>query len=139
MTYSLAIANGGRVRSGNSMAIVYGSEKLKQDLCLWVTERYGTDRFHPKLGSVLPDFIGSLITDNTRTQIQSEILRILQNYQAVQLQGMKAAPQRYSYSELLYSIDAINVAISYDTVSATVAVRNADRTPATIAVTQSAS
>lgn len=139
MTYSLAIANGDLVRSGNSMAIVYGSDKLKQDLCLWVTERYGTDRFHPKLGSVLPDFIGSLITDNTRTQIESEILRILQNYQAVQLQGMKAAPQRYSYSELLYSIDAINVAISYDTVSATVSVSNADRTPATIAVTQSAS
>ncbi len=138
MTYSLAIANGDLVRTGNSMAIVYGSEKLKQDLCLWVTERYGIDRFHPKLGSVLPDFIGSLITDNTRSKIQSEVLRILQNYQSVQLQGLKAAPQRYSYSELLYSIDAINVAISYDTVSATVSVRNADNAQATIAVSQGA-
>jgi phage baseplate assembly protein W len=138
VTYSLAIANGDLVRTGNSMAIVYGSEKLKQDLCLWVTERYGIDRFHPKLGSVLPDFIGSLITDNTRSKIQSEVLRILQNYQSVQLQGLKAAPQRYSYSELLYSIDAINVAISYDTVSATVSVRNADNAQATIAVSQGA-
>lgn len=120
------------------MAIVYGIDKLKQDLCLWVTERYGIDRFHPKLGSVLPDYIGSLITDSTRSQIQSEMLRLLQNYQAVQLQGLKEAPQRYSYSELLYSIDAINVAISYDTVSATVEVRNADRQSSRIAVTQSA-
>lgn len=138
MTYSLAIANGDLVRSGNSLSIVYGTSKLKQDLCLWVTERYGIDRFHPKMGSVLPDYIGSLITDGTRSQIQSEMLRILQNYQSVQLQGLKQAPHRYSYSELLYSIDAINVAISYDTVSATVSVRNADNAPAMIAVSQSA-
>ena len=120
------------------MSIVYGVEKLKQDLCLWVTEDYGIDRFHPKMGSVLPDYIGSLITDSTRVQVQSEILRILQNYQAVQLQGLKATPQRYSYSELLYSIQAINVAISYDTVYATVSVQNADNNSATIVVSQSA-
>lgn len=138
MTYSLAIANGDLVRSGNSLAIVHGVGKLKQDLCLWVTERYGTDRFHPKMGSVLPEYIGSLITDLTRTQIQSEVLRILQNYQAIQLQGLKQTPQRYSYSELLYSIDAVNVAISYDTVSATISVRNADQVPAAISISQSA-
>lgn len=138
MTYSLAVVNGDLVRQGNSLGIVYGVEKMKQDLCLWVTERYGIDRFHPKMGSVLPDFIGSLITDNTRSKVQSEILRILQNYQAVQLQGLKAAPQRYSYSEILFSIDAINVAISYDTVAATVQVRSADKTPAMIAVTANA-
>ncbi len=136
MTYSLAVADGDLVRKGNSLAIVYGSEKLKQDLCLWVTERYGIDRFHPKMGSVLPDFIGSVINSNTRSMIQSEVLRILQNYQAVQMQGIKSAPHKYSYSEILYSIDAINVAISFDTVSATVAVRNADNNPAMIAVTQ---
>lgn len=136
MTYSLAIANGDLILAGNSMAIVWGTDKLKQDLCLWVTERYGIDRFHPKLGSVLPDFIGSMITDSTRSMVQSEILRILQNYQSVQLKGLKQAPQRYSYSEILYSIAAIDVAISYDTVSATVKVSNADLQPATIAVTQ---
>lgn len=138
MTYSLAVVNGDLVRQGNSLGIVYGDEKLKQDLCLWVTERYGIDRFHPKMGSILPDFIGSLITDNTRSKVQAEILRILQSYQAVMLQGMKAAPQRYSYSEILYSIDAIDVAISYDTVSATVKVRSADSNSVKIMVTQSA-
>ena len=85
MTYSLAIANGDLVRTGNTLAVVYGTEKLKQDLCLWVTERYGIDRFHPKLGSVLPDFIGSLITDSTRAQIQAEILRILQNLSLIHI------------------------------------------------------
>lgn len=138
MSYSLAVVNGDLVRAGNSLAVVYGSEKLKQDLCLWVTERYGIDRFHPRMGSILPEYIGSLITDNTRAKIQAEILRILQSYQTVQMQGMKAAPQRYSYSEILYSIDAINVAISYDTVAATVQVSSADRVPSKIAVTQSA-
>lgn len=138
MSYSLAVSNGDLVRQGSSMAIVYGVSKLKQDLCLWVTERYGIDRFHPTMGSVLPDYIGSLITDNTRSAIQSELFRILQNYQSIQLQGLRSSPQKYSYSELLYSIDAINVAISYDTVSATVSVRNADNIPAMIAVTQTA-
>lgn len=138
MTYSLAIANGDLVRTGNSLAIVYGSDKLKQDLCLWVTERYGIDRFHPKMGSILPDFIGSLITDNTRTKVQDEIYRILQNYLAVQSKGLRANPRRYSYSELLYHIGNINVAISYDTVSATVYVENAERKPAMIAVSKGA-
>ncbi len=138
MSYSLAVSNGDLVRQGNSLAIVYGVNKLKQDLCLWVTERYGIDRFHPTMGSVLPDYIGSLITDNTRVAVQSEVYRILQNYQNIQLQALKSTPQKYSYSELLYSIDAINVAISYDTVAATVAVRNADSIPAMIAVTQTA-
>jgi hypothetical protein len=138
VTYSLAVVNGDLVRTGNSMAIVYGVEKLKQDLCLWVTEGYGIDRFHPKMGSILPDYIGSVITDSTRVQVQSEILRILQNYQAVQLQGLKGSPQRYSYSELLYSIDSINVAISYDWVSATVSIKNAENYPSMIKIAQSA-
>lgn len=137
MTYSLAVIDGDLAQRGSSLAIVYGIDKLRQDLSLWITERHGIDRFHPLMGSILPDFIGSLITSGTESQIQNEVLRILKNYQANQFQSFKAAQQNYSYSELLYSIDAINVALSFDTVHATISVRALDGTSSVVAVTQS--
>lgn len=137
MTYSLAVINGDLVQQGNSLGIVYGVNKLNQDLSLWVTERYGIDRFHPSMGSILPDFIGSLITDSTKTQIQGEVLRVLQNYQSVQFQGFRNNPQAYSYTELLYSINAVDVSLSFDTVYTSVKVSALDGTQSTLAVAQS--
>ena len=137
MTYSLAVVNGDLVQQGTSLGIVYGINKLNQDLSLWVTERYGIDRFHPSMGSILPDFIGSLITDSTKTQIQGEVLRILQNYQSVQFQGFRNNPQAYSYTELLYTIKSIDVALSFDTVYTSVQVVALDNTQSTLAVANS--
>lgn len=136
MTYSLAVANGDLVQRGSSLAIVYGISKLQQDLSLWVTERHRIDRFHPMMGSALPDYIGSLITDSTRMQVKNELLRILGNYQDVQFQALRERPQNFSYSELLYSIDGVEVSLSFDTVYATVSFRNAEGVPSAIAVNQ---
>lgn len=137
MTYSLAVANGDLVQQGSSLAIVYGVNKLKQDLSLWITERYGIDRFHPTLGSILPDFIGMLITEHSRTGAKTELLRVLQNYQSVQFKGLRERPQSYSYSELLYSINTIDVVISFDTIYARVGISNAEGVPSVISVSQS--
>lgn len=137
MTYSLAVVDGDLAQQGSSLAIVYGVNKLRQDLTLWMTERRGIDRFHPTMGTILPDFVGSLIVESTKTLIQGEILRVLQGYQAYRLYEFKRAPQNFSYSEMLYSINAIDVALSFDTVYASIKVSALDGTPSAVVVAQS--
>jgi len=136
MSYSLAVRNGDLVREGSNLAIVWGIDKLKQDLQLWVAERYGGDRFHPELGSVLQDHIGDVISPRTRAEIEDEVMRVLDNYQRVQMYGFKRNPRLYSMTELLESIDKISVAINFDTVSVAVSVRSAARVDTRVVVTQ---
>ena len=136
MSYSLALKNGDLVMSGNSLQIVYGVEKLKQDIALWLGERFAIDRFHPTMGSTLQNFIGDIINNSTKSRIESEVLRVLSNYQAVQYRGLKENPQKYSLAEILYSIDAVDVSLSYDTVNVKIKLRNAEFNSTTLSVTQ---
>jgi len=134
--YSLAIANGDLVQQGSSLAIVWGVDKLKQDLSLWMTERFGGDRFHPAMGSILQDMIGDIIRASTQNRIENEVARVLDNFQRVQFRALKENPQLFSLSELLFSIDKIDVRISYDTVRVMVQVRTAANDQASITFTQ---
>lgn len=136
MSYSLAVANGDLVQQGSSLSIVYGIDKLKQDVTLWLMEQYGIDRFHPTMGSILQDFVGGVIDGSTQAEVQGEVLRILQNYQAVQYRGLRQAPQVYSLSELMYSIDSVTATAGYDTVNVSVSLRNAENQSTVIAAIQ---
>jgi phage baseplate assembly protein W len=131
MSFSLAVANGDLVLQGDQLAIVSGAPLLKQTMDLWIRERAGIDRFHPTFGSRLQDFIGGVVTPDTRVEIITEIERVLLNIQAVQTQAVKDAPQKFSLSELLMDILSVNAQASYDTVSATISVANGDRAPVT--------
>lgn len=122
MTFSLALQNGDLVVQGSSLAIVSGTGKLQQDMGLWLTERLGVDRFHPRYGSQLPDFIGGVIDLSTQSRVQSEVDRVLGNYQAIQIAAFQSAPQLFSFNEMLNSLNAVNVNLTYDTVSVAVSV-----------------
>lgn len=137
MSYSLAVADGDLVQQGSQLALVWGQDKLLQDVDLWLRERYGIDRFHVTMGSVLQDFIGGIVDESTRAEVQSEILRVLQNYQAVQLRKFKQNPQMLSATELLISVDDVQTTVSYDTVSAWIKMRNATGVVSTVAVSTS--
>lgn len=138
MSFSLQILNGDLAQQGSELGIVYGVGKLTQDLTLWMTERYGIDRFHPTMGSSFQNWIGGIISYHTQQMVQNEAERILDNYQKVQYRGLRETPQLYSLSELLYSINSINVSIAYDTVNVAVNVSNAQQQPTTIQVQQGA-
>jgi phage baseplate assembly protein W len=125
MSFSLAIENGDLAARGDGLAIVVGVDKLVQDLTVWLTEKFGSDIMHPEMGSMLDSWIGSVISSSTKADVQSEVLRVLQNYQNVQVRGIKTTPQRYSLSEILYSIDDIQVLVGYDTVSVVISVSTA--------------
>lgn len=138
MTFSLKVVGGDLAVEGSELGIVWGVDKLKQDLTLWMTERYGIDRFHPGLGSNFQNYIGGIISYHTRAQVQQEAERILDNYQRVTWRGLREAPNLYSLSELMYSINYVKVNISFDTVSVGIGVSNAVQQSAVIDVAQGA-
>ena len=134
ISYSLAIADGDLVQKGSRLDVVYGIDKLKQDINCWIQERYGSDCFHVNMGSTLQEFIGSIANETARVEVQAEIFRVLQNYQATQLRRFKENPEKMSASELLVSIDDISVKLSYDTVWVTLRLRNGSNESTTIKI-----
>jgi len=135
VSYSLAIADGDLVARGDQLGIVFGEDKLKQDIVLWLMERYGGDRFHTNMGSILQDFIGGVASDSARAEVHGEVFRVLQNYQAVQKRRLRESPQLLSPSELLASIDDIQTRVYYDKVFVALKLRNASNLPTTIKLT----
>jgi hypothetical protein len=139
MSFSLQVASGDLVLSGSQMGIVYGANKLNQDLTLWLAERYGIDKSHPTMGSYFENYIGSFINNSTQAMIYNEAMRVLNNYQSVQGQAFQQTPQLFSLAELLYAINSVNVSITYDVVTVAVSVANAQGQTTTITTTSSAS
>jgi phage baseplate assembly protein W len=125
MSYSLLLENGDLAMRGKTLGLVYGMDKLVQDLTIWLTEGFGSDIMHPELGSFLDSWIGQIITESTEAEVRQEILRVLQNYSDNQVRGLKNNPQKYSLSEVLFEIDDIGISFSYDTVSVTISVSTA--------------
>lgn len=132
MSFSLAVENGDLALLGSEIKLIWGVDLLKQNLDLWLRERFGIDRFHPTMGSTLEDFIGGIVSPGVKAQLQSEVLRVLQNYQAIQQREIQQSPKKYSLSELLYSVDDIVVSVSYDTVIVTLKVSTASGITTTI-------
>ena len=137
MSYSLAIADGDLVQKGSQLDLVFGVDKLRQDIYLWIMERYGGDRFHVNMGSILQEFIGSIATESSRAEVHAEVFRVLQNYQALQLRKFKEHPELLSASELLVSVDEISTQMSYDTINVGIKLRNGSEQATTIKVVQS--
>lgn len=131
MTYSLRLSNGDLAVVGSACAIVYGKAKLQQDITLWMLSRYGSISAHPTFGSALQNFIGGIIGPATQANCYNEILRVLNNYQTMIYQLFSANPSLYSIEEIPASIDSINVALSFDSVYATIQISN----PVTTTVT----
>lgn len=136
MSYSLMIADGDLVQRGSQLALVHGVDKLRQDIYLWIMERYGGDRFHVNMGSILQEFIGGIADESKRAEVHAEIFRVLQNYQALQLRRFKENPVLLSSSELLVSVDDIVTALASDTVNVAIKLRNGSNQNSTITITQ---
>ncbi|QGJ94913.1 baseplate wedge protein [Gordonia phage RedWattleHog] len=120
MSFSLKVVDGDIATIGSTTNIVYGVEKLKQDISIWLRERYQSDRFHLAYGSILDGFIGDVIDDSTAYMVQAEVQRVLQNYQSLQYRLLKEHPERLSADEILVAILDIRTRVNYDTVEVTI-------------------
>lgn len=138
MSFSLQVSNGDLVMQGSQLGIVYGAAKLKQDMTLWLSERYGIDRFHPFYGSNYQNYIGGIVSYSTKTTVYNETMRVLDNYQRVQFAAFKANPSLFSLSEIMWSINTVNVGISYDTVNVAVNVSNGQQQSTTTTISTGA-
>lgn len=136
ISYSFALVDGDLAQVGNQLGLVGGIDKLKQDVQLWLMERYGVDRFHLNMGSTLQDFVGGIVNSATAAEVHAEVFRVLQNYQTLQLRKFKEHPELMSLSELLVSVDDIIASTSYDAVNVVTKLRNGSDQNTTITVSQ---
>jgi phage baseplate assembly protein W len=135
MSVSLKVVNGDLSITAGRFDLVQGTDKLKQDLTLWLTERYRDDRFHPTYGSILDGYIGGVINPSeTVVRVQSETLRVLSNYEQIQIARFKESPSKFQPSELLKSVNGVDVSLSYDKVIVLVRITTAARTTTSISV-----
>lgn len=111
---SWRISNGDLVLGPHGFAEVTGTDRVLQDLRLAVLEPFGSDRFHTKWGSLLQQMIGHPITPLTGQTIQSEILRLVQNYITIQNDIQSTAIKNgnrsiFGTNDLVSSIENINI------------------------------
>lgn len=116
MSYSFAVSEKDITLKGSNIGLVYGRNKLIQDLTLWLTERYRSDRFHSNYGSTLDGFIGEVMDPMTASEVEAEVHRVLQNYQMVQYRRMQEDPTTLSPEEVLVDVEDVNAKIDYDSV-----------------------
>lgn len=108
-----------------------GVDRIRQDLQLALREEYGSDRFHPKWGSIILRYIGQIQSQHLEMLVRAEINRVLQNYIAVQQAEVLRDSQvdvknRFTTSDVVrrvtamvtdMQLDRINVALSLETLS----------------------
>lgn len=136
MSFSLKVSGGDLAMDGSNLGLVFGSDKLRQSLVLWLFESYGIDPMNPQYGSLLQDYVGTVINYSTQNLVYSEIIRVLENYQRLQYQDFKRSPQTFSMSELLWAINNVAVVPSFDTVSAQINVSNGQQQSVQFTVNQ---
>lgn len=116
MSWSLAVQNGDLSISGSQLATVSKDRKLIQDLRHHILEQMGFDKLHPGYGSLLDGGIDrdgvqheSLIAHESlqlgAILIESEIRRILADYQAQQL--ARARSDRYRYNKTTFTANEV--------------------------------
>lgn len=112
---TLTVQNGDlQLDNSGRLTFQVGSNKLIQDLTLWLEEPIGTGFTTPNFGSILPNLIGQVFTPYLSAQIQAETLRIFTLYQQNQISALKNAQNlsqlgNWNKSEIINSIDHINV------------------------------
>jgi len=117
MSKSLAFRNGDLIIGpGRAFESVSGKEKLLQDLKLWILERVGTDPATPSYGSNLDSdqIIGEMGTADTLNRIRIDVLNLLQKYQNMQYQKLRAETIQYAGKTTLDKEEIIQEVTSVD-------------------------
>jgi phage baseplate assembly protein W len=109
------------VSSARKAELVYGEEKLIQDLSHWLLEPLGTGFTTPGFGSILYRFIGTARSERLQIEAENEVERILALYQADQIQKVKGAQLSnrlfiFSKKEILADIMRVESAFDMDMV-----------------------
>lgn len=124
----LELRNGDLVVGPGGHGTVRGARRIQQDLGAAVREAIGTDRFHPRWGTILQDYVGGVQNDESTMMIRAEIARVVQNYIVIQTEqitadmGLGLRP-RYAPDEIVADVGNIEIQQRYDQVNVRVSVR----------------
>lgn len=134
---TLALQNGDLMPAQGGYLLYTGVDRIRQDLTLALLEDYGTDRFHPRWGSVIKQYIGNVITPQLESLVRAEINRIVQNYIAIQQAEVLRDSQvdvkgRFTTSDVVRSLLAINASIYLDRINIALALETMSRASVTI-------
>lgn len=136
MSWSLDITGGDISYGSTGLNTVTGSDKLVQDISGCILEPMGTDFQDPNFGSIIDggvdgsgnvyqSLIGGPNDAYAGTLIQSEIQRVCQNYQTVQIARNQADVSTYGTStlspgEALLSVQSVDVTADQTTINVVV-------------------
>lgn len=123
----LALRNGDLAIEPDGLAMVRGVDKLRQDLGAMVREALGTDRFHPRFGTVLQEYVGRPPNAETSMLIRGEIQRCVQNYMMIQDEAITrdmadGRQPRFAPEEIVISIGSIQIQQRFDRLNVKVSV-----------------
>jgi len=109
---TLTVSNGDLNLNGGKLQFSYGSNKLAQDIALWLQEPLGTGFTTPAFGSLLPGMVGTSQATNSASSVENEILRVLQLYQGQQIINLQQAQNSaqlsiWNKNEIIQSIVSV--------------------------------
>jgi hypothetical protein len=121
MSWSLRLQHGDLALSGASFGTVINEQKLVQDLRCWILEQMGTDSLHPGYGSlidggvksdgtIVDSIIGDSDLDMVLLRVESELQRIVAEYQGQQLSRAKA--DRLIYNKATLTLREVLLAVT---------------------------
>lgn len=150
MTWSLQLRNGDLTLGNASYGTVTGEDKLVQDLRAYILERRGTDNAHPSFGSLLDGgintdgswakgFIGQTNNAFVQLEVETELRRIVSEYQARQLQRAKDDRLIYGKTtltkgEVLLGITSLDIDATTDALNITIGLETARGTTVELAL-----
>jgi phage baseplate assembly protein W len=114
---TITVSNGDIQLNSGKLQFSYGSNKLAQDIALWLEEPLGTGWTTPNFGSLLPGMIGQSQTSGTPASIETEIIRVLQLYQGNQILALQNAQNSaqlsiWNRNEIIQNIVSVNATVS---------------------------
>lgn len=134
---TLGLLHGDLVIDAGGYAMVSGAARIRQDLTLALLEEYGSDRFHPRYGSIVKQYLGSVITPDIEQLVKAEVNRVIQNYVTLQQAEVLRYSQldvvgRYDTSDVVRNMDSIEVRSVMDAIYITAALTTLARETITL-------
>lgn len=111
--YTFEIKNGDLSLEGGLVSTISGHKMIIQELISWLVEPIGSSKLTPGFGSELYKYIGSAISSETISEVESEIYRILNNYLSYYNQKYETSlynsSSSFQPSDVVKSIDEIKI------------------------------
>lgn len=134
---TLRLQHGDLVPGTRGLETVSGVSMLIQDIRGALGEPYGIDRFHPRWGSVIDDYVGMPLNESTTFDLKGEVNRVIGNYMAVQTEKVNRdamsenTPDRFRTEDVLARVREVKVSSRYDQATIEITVETASREIAT--------